>query len=77
MSTGLKRNLALTALAGVGALVAVNTFTKPSKTQSIAAGMRRQLDDYNSDVHPNPEQGLSYASPRAHAPDFIFFLDES
>ncbi|TVY93524.1 hypothetical protein LAWI1_G002989 [Lachnellula willkommii] len=49
----LKRNIALTALAGVGALVAVNTLTKPSKTQSIAAGMRRQLDDYNSDIHPD------------------------
>ncbi|TVY58756.1 hypothetical protein LCER1_G001473 [Lachnellula cervina] len=56
----LRRNVALTALAGVGALVAVNTLTKPSKTQSIAAGMRRQLDDYNSDIHPDStEQSLN------------------
>ena len=75
--SALKRNLALTALASVGALVAVNTLTKPSKTQSIAAGMRRQLDDYNSDIHPDPVLGLKYASPRAHAPDFIFFMEES
>jgi hypothetical protein len=45
------RNIALTAVAGIGALVTANIL-KPSKTQSIAAGMRNQLDDFNSSVHP-------------------------
>ncbi|TVY73442.1 hypothetical protein LSUE1_G005991 [Lachnellula suecica] len=75
MSINLKRNLALTALTGVGALVAINTLAKPSKTHSIASGMRTQLDDYNSAVHP--EETRSYATPRTHHPDFIFFLDET
>ncbi|TVY28001.1 hypothetical protein LHYA1_G005187 [Lachnellula hyalina] len=52
----LRQKVALTALAGVGALVAINTLTKPSKTQSIANGMRRQLDDYNSDIHPDSNE---------------------
>ncbi|TVY46243.1 hypothetical protein LOCC1_G004053 [Lachnellula occidentalis] len=60
--SALRRNVALTALASVGALVAVNSLTKPSKPESIAAGMRRQLDDQNSHIHPDStsnEQSLT------------------
>ncbi|EHL01891.1 hypothetical protein GLAREA_04460 [Glarea lozoyensis ATCC 20868] len=46
------RTLILSALAGVGAIAAANALSKPSKTQSIAAGMRSQLDDLNSAAHP-------------------------
>jgi hypothetical protein len=74
-SIAFKRNVALTALAGVGALVAANTLAKPSRTQSIASGMRSQLDDMNAKAHP--EEDRSYASPRVHHPDFIFFCDET
>jgi hypothetical protein len=44
------RALSLAALTAIGGLVAVNTLTKPSRTQSIAEGMREQLDDINSVV---------------------------
>ena len=44
--------LAVSALAGFTALFAANAFTKPSKTESIAAGMRNQLDEFNGAVHP-------------------------
>jgi len=61
MSVQVKRNAALLVLAAVGALAAANSLTKPSKTQSIADDMRRQLDQYNATVHP--EQDQTYASP--------------
>ncbi|KAH6672289.1 hypothetical protein B0J14DRAFT_70233 [Halenospora varia] len=50
-----RRNIALAALTGVGAIVAANALMKPSKTQSIANGMRRQLDEYNTHVRPGQD----------------------
>lgn len=47
--------IAVAALAGAGAVLAVNKFTKPSKAHSIASGMRLQLDDYNATVHPDQD----------------------
>ncbi|KAF4632084.1 hypothetical protein G7Y89_g6047 [Cudoniella acicularis] len=55
MSVVAQRNIALAALAGVGALFAANALMKPSKTQSIANGMRRQLDEYNSNEAVNSQ----------------------
>ncbi|CAG8960414.1 hypothetical protein HYFRA_00008132 [Hymenoscyphus fraxineus] len=48
--------IALATLTGAGALLAVNSWTKPSRTHSIANGMRHQLDDYNSRIHPEQEK---------------------
>ena len=60
--------IALAALTGVGAIFAANQLTKPSKTQSIAQGMRGQMDDYNSRVHPEQDR-KSVASPSHHQAD--------
>ncbi|KAG9237081.1 hypothetical protein BJ875DRAFT_481605 [Amylocarpus encephaloides] len=48
--------IALAALTGVGAIFAATQLAKPSKTQSIAQGMRGQMDDYNSRVHPEQDR---------------------
>lgn len=47
--------LAFAALAGAGAVMAANQYAKPSRAHSLANGMRHQLDDYNSTVHPDSE----------------------
>ncbi|RFU33948.1 hypothetical protein B7463_g2362, partial [Scytalidium lignicola] len=50
MSTHLKRNVALTAVGAVGALVAINMNTPPSsrKHQNISSTISAQLDSYNN-----------------------------
>lgn len=77
MSIALKRTVILSALTAVGALAAANALSKPTKIQTMASNMRSQLDDYNSKVHTEQAQDPTYASPRARAPDFIFFIDET
>ena len=50
--SALAKNLRLTLplLTAVGAIIGINKLSTPSKTQSMANAMRRQLDEYNTNV---------------------------
>ena len=52
------RNAALAALSGAAALAFLNAAIKPSKTQTIANSMRRDLDQYNATVYSEQDPRL-------------------
>lgn len=56
MSIAVVKGLSLMAVGAAGAAYAVNKVYQPSKAQSIAGQMRLQLDQQNSEVHPEWDQ---------------------
>jgi uncharacterized protein YycO len=50
------KSIALVAVGAIGASIAINRLSKPTRTEAITGVMRRQLDEYNSHVQPEQDR---------------------